>query len=455
MKRIWSLLGVLLAFGLAGVTARAQTYVTPMMGGDQVSADMIHIDIYYDVWANELHALVDDSYGTPMLRPLEPGYAFDPLQPYAVLNGKAYNSQYGWNVGGFFSLPPGSKIWIELLDSSPGLEAYEEHTYVPIFGTAGSSRLWRWAGRMVHNTYAVRNPPVGRLFAEYHVYIGDENTGSRANFVDFDDTTVRLEWTVVPIEDPMTFKFGAVSQTNHAPLNFNNAEGFVTASQAVLNLHFTNGGPRALQYTCPVSMMAVPASTGNGGPATNPAALGSHLELELVSLVGPGSATLTFWEEGQAQPSFSLRAGELAGTNRVALTQTCGAAGAPGADPYGCIPGRHFALSKPGLYCLGFRVIDTSTNGPGGGPIHSPSPVYQVNLQAGITIACLSRQGSTAIAMFGGEPGRTFYLERISLGDPSSSWKTVGGPLAGTNRLQTLTDTAATGSKGFYRLRAN
>jgi len=450
-----ALLGLVLAGCLTGRTVVAQTDVTPMMGGGQVAADMVHIDVYYNAALNVLSATVDDSYGTPELRALEPGSAFDPLQPYGVLSGKAYNSQYGWNPGGYFTLPPGAAIWIELLNCTPNLESYSDWgrtgSYTPIFGTGATPRLWKWSGAMIHNTYAVLAPPIGRLFADYHIYFGDALTGSQTNFTQFDDTTVRLEWTTAPVENPLAFKFGAVSQTNSAPLCFINSGQFVTNSLAVVNFRFTNAGPRALQYECSWPMVAVPATASNGGPATNPAALGSRLELELVSLTGPPQAGLGFWEPGQAQSSFTLATGEAAGTNRIVVSQT---RGTPTADPYGCVAGRRLAVSRPGLYCLGFRVVDSSTNGPGGGPIHTPSPLYRVYFQAGLTIASLSRQGAAAAALFGGEPARTFCLERSSALGPSASWQTVAGPLAGTNRLQTLTDPAATGPRNFFRLRA-
>ena len=449
MKTLFPLF--LLLAGLADLTApAAQTYVTPMMGGGQVAADMVHIDLYYDEFSNVFHATVDDSYGTPELRALAPGYAFDPQAVYAVLNGKAYNFQYGWNVGGFFTLPPGSKIWIERIDGSPGLETYEEYSYTPVFGTGGSPRLWRWDGSMVHNVYAVRNPPIRRLFVEYHVFIGDEHTGSRANFMDYDDTTVRLEWTVVPVENAMTFQFGAVGQTNDAPLCFLNAARFATNSLAVVNLRYTNAGPCALQYACSIPMMVVPATTGNGGPATNPAALGAHLELQLVSLAGPPQAGLSFWEAEQTLPSFSLPTGEAAGTNCIVVSENCGA---PGTDPYGCIQGRRLAVDRPGLYCLGFRLVDTSTNGLAGGPIHAPSPLYCLYLQADVTIASLTRLGASVTAWYGGEPGWSFSLQRSLALGAAASWQTVAGPLAGTNRLQSLTASAATNSRSFFRLR--
>jgi hypothetical protein len=444
-----------MAVCLASATLTAQTYVTPMMGGGQASAFMVHIDIYYDVGANVLSASVDDSYGTPELLALDPGDAFDPQQPYAVLNGNAYNFQYGWNAGGLFTVPTGAAIWIELLDCTPNLKTYsgsgKTGTYQPIFGTAGSSRLWKWSGAMVHNTYAVCQPPIGRLFADYHIYFGDATTGSRTGFTGFADTTVHLEWTAVPLENPMAFKFGALAETNSAPACFINAAQLGTNSLAVVNLSYTNASPSAVQYECPLVLMAVPATVSCGGPATNHAALGSRLELEFVSLTGPPRGTLGFWEPGQAQPSFSLATGEAAGTNRVVVSQT---QGIPNADPYGCVPGRYVAVSSPGLYCLSFRVVDTSTNGPQGGPIHTPSPVYQVYLQAGLTIASLSRQAAFATALFGGEPGKTFYLERSPTLGPAADWQTVAGPLAGTNCLQKLTDPMTRETRNFFRLRA-
>ena len=450
-----SLLFLIVLVGLPVPAALAQTYVTPKMGGSQVAADMVHIDLYYDETANEFHAHVDDSYGTPELRALEPGYVFDPLANYAVLNGKAYNSQYGWNAGGFFTIPPGAAIWIEQTSASPGLEVYQDWgrlgSYAPIFGTAGSPRLWKWSGVMVHNTYAVLAPTASRLVADYHIYFGDADTGSRTGFTHLDDATVHLEWTTVPVENPLTLRFGAAGLTNGAPLQFLNSTEFVTDTGFVANLCSTNTGPCASQFEGAIPLVAVAATAANGGPVTNHAACGSCLEFEMVSLAGPAGARLGFWEAGDGEPRFSVPTGAVAGTNRFRLSQS---GGAPGDDPFGGVQGRRFAVSQPGLYCLGFRVVDTSTNGPGGGPIHAPSEVYAVYLQAGLTLASLSREGQSVTGRFGGVPGRRFYLERASALVLPSPWQTVAGPLAGTNRLQTLTDPNATDVQGYYRLRA-
>jgi hypothetical protein len=126
----------------------------------------------------------------------------------------------------------------------------------------------------------------------------------------------------------------------------------------------------------------------------------------------------------------------------------------PGTDPYAWIVGRHVTVNQPGLYCLGFRLMDTSTNGPGGGAIHAASERYFVHLQAGLTVSSLVREGPSVTAVFGGEPGRTFFLERTTALGPSAQWETVAGPLAGGNRLQSLTDDAAISPEGFFRVRS-
>jgi hypothetical protein len=161
---------------------------------------------------------------------------------------------------------------------------------------------------------------------------------------------------------------------------------------------------------------------------------------------------LGFWDVGDLQPRFNIAVGEQTGTNHFLLSDN---RGQPGTDPCACLLGRHLTATKPGLYCLGFRLKDTSTNGPAGGPIHSPSDLYCIYLQAGLTINTTAFQGPALAASFGGEPGKSFYLERASALAPGALWETVAGPLQGANRLQTLNDPAPGGLRSFYRLRAS
>ena len=155
-------------------------YVTPQMGGGQIglaNAPMKHADVTFDGVEIDVH--VDDSVGTPTLVPLDDPFEFEPEQPWSVLMGKAYNFQYGWNPGGFISLPSSAWIWIEQVEATPGLEVYQrppaQPSYEQIFGVDGS--VWRWPGSMTHNVYAVARPQQDVFESTYRVYVGDETTG--------------------------------------------------------------------------------------------------------------------------------------------------------------------------------------------------------------------------------------------------------------------------------------
>jgi hypothetical protein len=446
---------LLSAWALGGwlvLTTTAQTVVTPKLGGGQESADMVHIDVYYDETANQLHTQIDASYGIPELRQLEPGMVFAPDKPYAVLNGKAYNAQYGWNVGGFFALPPGSAIWIEQLDASTGLEVYEgwgqNGGYDPIFGTGSSSRLWLWSGVMVHNTYAIRHPATDRLSALYHVYFGDAVTGSSAGFEDYDDAFVQLEWNTTAVASPVCFNLGAVAPTNNASLRFINEAEYVTRNQQVIHLPAADASVGSLPFRGQISLAAQPATGLTGGPAPQHAAPGSILAVQFESLSGPCQASLEIWQTNSGSSKIVLHAGETGGTNRFQVSSDQAVAWG---DPSGLL-NTWLHVSHPGLYCLGFRIIDTSIHDPFKGPIHAPSELYEVYLQAGITVAKLTRHESSVSVGFAGKSGIQFYLESSTLpGVPI--WQTVAGPLSGANQLQEFVHNSGPDAWRFYRLR--
>ncbi|HNO78813.1 MAG TPA: PEP-CTERM sorting domain-containing protein [Phycisphaerae bacterium] len=122
--------------------------------------------------------------------------------PADVLDGKAYNDQYGWIYEGFDVPGTGDAIWIELESQTAGLETYEggmrmmkaSHTYAPLFGTDGSSDIWRFDRMMTHNWYAAALP--GDYSATYRVYVGDETTG--VENLAYTSANVTLTWTNVP-----------------------------------------------------------------------------------------------------------------------------------------------------------------------------------------------------------------------------------------------------------------
>jgi hypothetical protein len=141
---------------------------------------------------------------------------FDPVQPYAVLNGTAYSRVLGWydqgttgaNGDDFYDTYAaqlnGNYVWIEKTGGSPELKTYfinEDVTgdpstpYTPIFGADGSSTKWRWDGKMDHNAYAValrHFTTTNQLFtATYHLYVGD----AAGNPVPgYGDTTTTWRW---------------------------------------------------------------------------------------------------------------------------------------------------------------------------------------------------------------------------------------------------------------------
>jgi len=89
----------------------------------------------------------------------------------SVLDGTAYNAQYGWMAMAGLDLPAGASIWIELEDATEGLMVYRGGTFAPIHGTDGSAMGFAWDGRMLHNWWTTTE--VGSYQAELLVYIGD------------------------------------------------------------------------------------------------------------------------------------------------------------------------------------------------------------------------------------------------------------------------------------------
>jgi hypothetical protein len=143
--------------------------------------------------------------------------SFDPTQPYAVLNGTAYSRVLGWYEeidDDFYTtyaaqLNGTNYLWIEKIAGSPELKTYfvseadnPTNPYTPIFGTAGSSPKWLWDGFMDHNANSVDLKDLNQsnqLFtATYHLYIGDANGNTNANFGDT-TTTWRWKGPAVPV----------------------------------------------------------------------------------------------------------------------------------------------------------------------------------------------------------------------------------------------------------------
>src|SRR5689334_20454624 len=168
---------------------------------------------------------------------------------------------------------------------------------------------------------------------------------------------------------------GALSPERSGALYFVNGDLYNTNAGYDVYLTFTNSGSFANLYQGAGVTFASQASTlNNGGPAFGHAADGAFLQLQFVSMSGPPGGAFGVWQQqpgnpGTSDPLFALPVGTSNGTNLLALSESDGS---PGSDPYGHIHGRTFTASKPGLYVLGCRLLDTSSNGTGGGPIHAP-----------------------------------------------------------------------------------
>jgi hypothetical protein len=177
------------------IAASAQAvYVTPKICGSQVGGPMVMPEIFF----NGQEILVFDELGlpwttyswidSPYLRPLIPPNEFDGNMPWGILGYKPYNFQYGWDSA-FLDLwtypyPPGSGVWIRVLNQSPELECYyKDSGYIPIFtgdpcDPCDPCNIWYWNNGMRHNTYAVPADFYGRVFADYKVYIGNLSDGN-------------------------------------------------------------------------------------------------------------------------------------------------------------------------------------------------------------------------------------------------------------------------------------
>ena len=206
-----------------------------------------------------------------------------------------------------------------------------------------------------------------------------------------------------------------------------------------------------------VTFTGLPAFLDNGGPSAFAALPGTHVEVILETLAVPPGGALSFWDSfdgffDATEITFTVPVGTVAGTNRFALSENDGSAGT---DLYGHIHGRKFSVTMPGLYVAGFRLVDNGSNGPGNGPLHAPSNLAFFNFQAGITIAdsSFSPDGAGLRVRFGTDTDRTYFLETTPALGPSSQWKTLAGPIAGTGRLVTVETLAVTETPAFFRLR--
>jgi hypothetical protein len=138
------------------------------------------------------------------------------------------------------------------------------------------------------------------------------------------------------------------------------------------------------------------------------------------------------------------------GTNLWRLTESDGS---PATDPYGHIHGRRMTLTKPGIYRVGFKLFDTSANGAGGGPIHTPSEILIVYFQAGANLESVALEVDRARVRFSAPAGSTWQVETTDALGPQAKWTAIGSPVAGDDYFHEVDDTRPILNQRFYRIK--
>ena len=162
--------------------------------------------------------------------------------------------------------------------------------------------------------------------------------------------------------------------------------------------------------------------------------------VEMISVLGPPSASFSFWDDGATQPTWSrptswTSAQETAPSIVVSKTPTSGH-----------IEGRIFTTDQPGLYEVSFRAIDTT------GTFQPSAPhVVRFNAIRPPTLSILMENGQARVS-FTPRVNLLYDLQRCtSLAD--GSWETIATEetMTGMGTLLQFTD-PQTFPKAFYRL---
>ena len=251
---------------------------------------------------------------------------------------------------------------------------------------------------------------------------------------------------------------GADSKEQNAKLRFTNGATYdIYSNQGIAPAcFFMSSNLPALYpnlYQTDVTFASLPGTLWTGGPAPGAAAPGAFLEAIIVSVKGPAGGVIGFWQEDEgANPNlgFSVPVGTTNGTNRFEISEGITF---PEFDPFGHIHGRRFTANNPGLYTVGFQLVDTSTAGTNGGPIHTPSPISYFYFQAGVFIDSMVKSNNTVTVSFGVNSFYDYDLE-VSTNLVNPQWVSIYH-VVGANHsdIHYFTDMDATNSFRCYRVR--
>jgi hypothetical protein len=277
--------------------------------------------------------------------------------------------------------------------------------------------------------------------------------------------------------------FGATTNLPGATLVFETASNYITDSGFCFptvsgsvqdpNLNFDPSvfPYSGYYYNCVQVFNALPATADNGGPVNGAAALGTVIQMRLLSVAGPAGASFAFWE-GNSDGTFgtnltwSVPVPSSGDTNLIAITQ---AANTSTNDPYGLIQNRVFGFTKPGRYKLTWELVDTSTNGPGGKPMDTNSAPFALYYQADCTISGITSQSGVTQLTFDApyygsyQPDNSqssqliYEIQQTAQLGTNTIWSTVLNPQNGYLKIKgddyLHTNTVPTvGATRFYRL---
>jgi hypothetical protein len=250
-------------------------------------------------------------------------------------------------------------------------------------------------------------------------------------------------------QDHGHLRIGAHGTNQGSQLYFYNGGDFASASHYVKTLVFTNSGRYAGYYQQNITLTVQAATPSYSGPEPDAPALGSYIRARLLSVKGPGGE-FSFWETGATNPTIRLVSGET-GTNSFNVTQTDGS---PGADPFGHIHGRRFTTTTPGLYTVAFQAFDVSTNGTGGGPIHTPSEIIEVTFQGGVNIESVEPdfEDGHVHVRFGAMAGFIWQVEYSRALGPQADWRPAESPVTGNDYFFEVIHELPPGVQRFYRV---
>jgi hypothetical protein len=232
-------------------------------------------------------------------------------------------------------------------------------------------------------------------------------------------------------------------------LTFDNGADF--SGDYIKTLVSSNSGKFANTYNANITLTALHSMTlGEIDPAAPKP--GAFVVAEIVSVSGPAGGEFGFWETNSTTaPAASIPAGATNASFRFDISEAALGAGQPAGDAFGHIHGRRFSATVPGVYTVGFRAYDTSTNGPDGGPIHGMSGLQEIRFQAGVNIIDLHTTADQVTATIGAMAGYAWQLQGAdSLMDPE--WQPIGDPVAGNDSLQEIEAPLAPANFHFFRL---